>query len=408
MVAPAIVAAGIGAAGSLLGGIFGSDSADDAAQTQIAANREMIDWYRERYAQDMEMFDRLYGDQQGKEAELERYSRPATVAGRNAQNVLAYELGLTPNAPTLIDNQARETRRNILEGDRNFNRLSGADVYRGDDGQFYYGRDPRARLDITERTIPGGTREVTSVAGAGSRGEDGRLLGPDEFGTQITRTVSDPDRTLFNVGGRTFDSRREARDFIRSKDRKAFSDGFETRADARNALQQETRRTKRNLLAGTDKVRSEYQGYEMTPGARYAMDEAIKATETSAAAAGNLLSGNTLEAIEGQAQGIVAQDYGNYLNRLAGTASQGLNAKAGAQGMNPMSMFPSLAGISQNYGANVGNALGGIGAANANASINKGNIWSGTMGDIAGLAGWGYQQWGRSQPYGTNSLGGLY
>lgn len=92
MVAPAIVAAGIGAGGSILGGLFGSNAADEAGGAQLAATREQIAFARETEEADRAERDRYFRIQQRQTAPMRRMARRATEAR-------AFEMGLKKRAP---------------------------------------------------------------------------------------------------------------------------------------------------------------------------------------------------------------------------------------------------------------------------------------------------------------------
>ena len=71
---------------------------------------------------------------------------------------------------------------------------------------------------------------------------------------------------------------------------------------------------------------------EATPGYQFRMNQGMKALERSAAAKGNLLSGNTLAAAQEFGQGLASQEYGNTINRLqnaVATQAPGLSQQAG-------------------------------------------------------------------------------
>ena len=71
---------------------------------------------------------------------------------------------------------------------------------------------------------------------------------------------------------------------------------------------------------------------EATPGYQFRMNQGMKAIERTAAAKGNLLSGNTLAAAQEYGQGLASQEYQNHINRLQNTVATqapGINQQAG-------------------------------------------------------------------------------
>jgi hypothetical protein len=90
------------------------------------------------------------------------------------------------------------------------------------------------------------------------------------------------------------------------------------------------------------------QNWQNTPGYQFTRDQGINALDASAAAHGNLLSGNHLKAVQDYGTGLANQTYQQYLGNLQNQVGTGLNA---AQG--------------------VGN--GNLVAANANANLNQQN-----------------------------------
>jgi len=101
---------------------------------------------------------------------------------------------------------------------------------------------------------------------------------------------------------------------------------------------------------------------ESTPGYQFRMNQGLQAMERSAAAKGNLLSGNTLAAAQEYGQGMASQEYQNRLSQLqntVGTNASSINQQAGLlQGAgNQMSQ------TGQQMGAAAGDTLKGIAGA---------------------------------------------
>lgn len=120
----------------------------------------------------------------------------------------------------------------------------------------------------------------------------------------------------------------------------------------------------------------QYGGYEASPGFQFALDRGRDAIDSSAAARGNLLSGATLAGGIQFSQGLAQQDRDNYLNRLAGVSASG-QAAAGNQ-----------ANAGANYATGAGNALAGIGNAQAAGAVGAANAWSTGLNNLTGVAGY--------------------
>lgn len=131
-----------------------------------------------------------------------------------------------------------------------------------------------------------------------------------------------------------------------------------------------------NALAGG------YQGFQATPGYQFRVDEGMKGLQRAAAAGGGLDSGATRKAALRYGQGIAADEYGTYMNRLAALSNTGQTASN-----NAFAGFQGLGGSLANNALAAGNAqsAGIIGAANA---TNQGlSSFSRGIGQAAGIFG---------------------
>lgn len=133
---------------------------------------------------------------------------------------------------------------------------------------------------------------------------------------------------------------------------------------------------------------TEYQGFQPSQDYVFGLEQGLDAVQSSVAARQGLNSGAALESLNRFGQDYASTRRNEYLNRLAGAASQG-QAAAGSQ-----------AGAGQYLGGQVGNALTNMGQAQSNAFINAGNARaSATMGGVnainnaigQGLGAWQYQ-----------------
>ena len=87
---------------------------------------------------------------------------------------------------------------------------------------------------------------------------------------------------------------------------------------------------------GTETGAPDYSGFTDSPDYKFALEQGNQALDRRASAAGGLFSGNTLAAAQQYGQGLATQNYGNYVNRLAGLAGVGQTAaqSLGEQGGN--------------------------------------------------------------------------
>lgn len=92
--------------------------------------------------------------------------------------------------------------------------------------------------------------------------------------------------------------------------------------------------------------------FQSSPGYQFQLGQGLQALDRSAAAKGLLGSGNALTAAEQYGQGLANQDYGNWLGRLSGLGSQGLQAAFGQTGRQG-----SLANLDVGQGTALANLL---------------------------------------------------
>lgn len=151
-------------------------------------------------------------------------------------------------------------------------------------------------------------------------------------------------RTRYKVGDRTYDSRDMAQQYADSQ-----------------------------TTGGT-----EYGGYEMSEGRRFRLNEGLNAIDNSAASSGGLFSGATLKAIQGYGEGMAAQGYENYLNRLTAGAAGGQAAAA------------NQANAGANFAAGGASAYANMGNAGAAGAIGVGNALQNGLSNGLGL--WNYQK----------------
>jgi hypothetical protein len=215
-------------------------------------------------------------------------------------------------------------------------------------------------------TVGGTAPQITTITGAPVAQQPGNRLGNGSFGqrerengpvpmaqararAQAQAQAQAQPVTRYGVGDQTFDS----------------MDAAQAYANA-------------NRSGGTP-----YQGYTQSPGYQFQFNEGINAIDRSASNAGGLFSGETMKSALGYGQGLAAQDYGTYYNRLSGLASNGMNAVGGQ------------AAAGQNYATGTSNALANRGNAQAAGATGVGNALQAGLGNGIGI--WQYQQ-GLTQP----------
>lgn len=149
--------------------------------------------------------------------------------------------------------------------------------------------------------------------------------------------------------------------------------------------------------------------WQADPGYQFRLDQGNKALQNMAAMTGNLNSGRALKDAIGYNSGMASQEYGNAYNRFNTDQTNIYNKLAALAGMG-QSSASSLAGVSQNYGAQVGNNLAQGANASAAGTIGQANAWNQGIGTAANALG-GYAM-GRGSGYSgtfqpTAGVGGL-
>lgn len=147
-----------------------------------------------------------------------------------------------------------------------------------------------------------------------------------------------------------------------------------------------------------------FRGFEATPGYAFQRDQGTSAIDASAAARGMLRSGATLKAQERFGQGIAAQEYNNYLNRLSGISGVG-QASTGQIGALGTSVAGQIGNNALMGGQGAANSALAGGAARASAYNSMGSAINNLAGNALGAAAFG----GYLSPSGGgNSWAGQY
>lgn len=137
-------------------------------------------------------------------------------------------------------------------------------------------------------------------------------------------------------------------------------------------------------------------GFQETPGYQFQVQQGERGVLNSLAALGMKNSGKALKSLETFRQGLANQEYGNYLNRLAGMAGMG------------QSQANQTNSLMANAATNVGNNIQQAGAARASGYVGSANAWGQGLNQVGNALG---QMSYNSFPSAPNSLSfgrGLY
>ncbi len=150
----------------------------------------------------------------------------------------------------------------------------------------------------------------------------------------------------------------------------------ETGANALSALAFEAGVGQRPTFGGEDgEDGAEYQGFRASPGYQFRRDQGEQAIERMASARGLRLSGGTMQDAARFNQGLAADEYGNYWNRLAGLAGAGQTSVQNTQA------------LGQNYANAVGQNTRAAGQARASGYMGAANAFGGTVNSLGGIYG---------------------
>jgi hypothetical protein len=127
------------------------------------------------------------------------------------------------------------------------------------------------------------------------------------------------------------------------------------------------------LLGLTDGGSPDYSRFRDSPGYQFQQDEQARMVERSAAARGNLLSGNTAAELQERSQGLADSTFQNYLMTLLGLSTQGVDR--------------TRAGIAIDRGTTFGDYAVGRGEARASGIEGTTNALLGGFQSGAGLYG---------------------
>lgn len=163
-------------------------------------------------------------------------------------------------------------------------------------------------------------------------------------------------------------------------------------------------------LNGAPAQTTAYGQFQTDPGYQFQLGQGIQAIDRSnAARTGGGVTGGTLKALQRYGTGLADQSYGNYLSRLTGLGSQGLQATGAQTGLQAQGyggqLQANLGSSNQMYGSAGTLGQGNIAAANAKAAgaQNILNTGANLLGKVVG----GYGGFGSSFGGGNASSGNI-
>lgn len=133
------------------------------------------------------------------------------------------------------------------------------------------------------------------------------------------------------------------------------------------------------------------ENYRASPGYDYRVSEGLKAVNTGAAAAGKLMSGQRLKALQTRGDNIADQDFTDWRNYTAGRYDQNTNNLMTMAGFGPTATA-ATASAGQAAAANTGNLMTGAANAQANGQINSANAWNNGLNNIMTTGAYLYGQ----------------
>ena len=213
--------------------------------------------------------------------------------------------------------------------------------------------------------------------GAGSAGATRMPSVKTITGDAPNRGIYETTNGFFNVIGSngTFKTREDAEARIAAMAPKSYEVGGKTFANMAEA--QAYARSQATTMPGTaGKAGDPYQtAFTSSPGYQFQLSEGNKAIERQMAASGLSGSGAMGRSLVSFGQGVAAQDYGNWMNRLASLAGVG-QTSAAQTGQWGMATGQGIAGTQM-----------AAGDARASGYINQANAWGGALQNVAFAGG---------------------
>ena len=290
----------------------------------------------------------------------------AVVASKGAGKAADAQVGAARDAAQLQNEQFQQSRADMQPFlDSGYRALAAQN--------FELGLGPRPQaiqpqLGPDGQPLPQNALAITETPGATGQNYR-RGQGPGEWKNVINPQSRGGEQMLqtwfpaapasqFAVGDQNFDTREAAQAFINSQGGAGGAGGGGTGG-----------------AAGSNALNFDYGGFKETPGYQFRVDQGRQAIERSAAARGGLNSGATMKALQGYGQGMAADEYGTFYNRLGAMSGTG------------QTQVNSLASLGANSAANQGNSLMQAGNARASGYANQANIFGGAASQIAGGIG---------------------
>jgi hypothetical protein len=119
--------------------------------------------------------------------------------------------------------------------------------------------------------------------------------------------------------------------------------------------------------------------FQADPGYGFRLKEGLRALESSAAARGGLLSGNTMRGITRYGQGLASDEYTNAFNRYQAERAARLNPLQSLAGMG-QSNAATMAQQAGQYGQNMAQGAAAMGNIRASGYVGQTNALTGALG----------------------------
>jgi len=119
--------------------------------------------------------------------------------------------------------------------------------------------------------------------------------------------------------------------------------------------------------------------FQADPGYGFRLKEGLRALESSAAARGGLLSGNTMRGITRYGQGLASDEYTNAFNRYQAERAARLNPLQSLAGMG-QSNAATMAQQAGQYGQNMAQGAAAMGNIRASGYVGQANALTGALG----------------------------
>jgi hypothetical protein len=365
----ALVAGGIAAAGSLGGAALASSAAGKAADTQAGAANHAADLQYQAEQQALQFQNKVWNQQQSNQA-------PWLQSGAGALSTLDQLMGL--NAPNIPANygQPQGTGGTTGAAPNPFpgqGGQTGAPAFPG--GPVHGGPDNSTLKSNYVRAVNGTDLNLGGGPTSGAPNSGAPPLGAPVHGTAMPATGNRQQAPGTAAPGTT-------------------APGIGT-----GQLQPFAPWTQQFQAPTADQARQ-------TPGYQFQLDQGTKAVQNSAAARGDLLSGNTLADLTQFGQGLADTTYNQTYDRALGQYQQKYNIYENNQA-NQFNRLASLAGMGQTsvgqlnsagssaagqFGNTVLGSANAIGqnmnnaaAATASGYVGGANAWSGALGNLGSL-----------------------